>query len=61
MSVSGNGVISFDNITKVYTVSNEMRVTAVQGVSLDIACGEFVVITGRSGSGKRRCSAWPPG
>ena len=52
MSASGNATISLDNITKAYTISKEMRVPAVQGVSLDIACGEFVVITGRSGSGK---------
>jgi putative ABC transport system ATP-binding protein/lipoprotein-releasing system ATP-binding protein len=45
-------MIAVHDITKVYTVSRENRVLAVDRVSLDIERGEFVVITGRSGSGK---------
>jgi ABC-type lipoprotein export system ATPase subunit len=49
---SDGAMILLDNVTKIYTASKEMQVPAVQGVSLDVACGEFVVITGRSGCGK---------
>jgi ABC-type lipoprotein export system ATPase subunit len=52
MNVQEQAMIVFANATKIYTVSKEMSVTAVQDVSLQIACGEFLVITGRSGSGK---------
>ena len=45
-------MIHLENITKIYPLSQENTVSAVQGVSLDIAQGEFLVITGRSGSGK---------
>jgi ABC-type lipoprotein export system ATPase subunit len=45
-------MIELKNVHKTYTLSQENRVAAVNGVSLEIACGEFVVITGRSGSGK---------
>jgi ABC-type lipoprotein export system ATPase subunit len=45
-------MITLDNITKIYTLSKEQTVTAVQGVNLEIAPDEFVIITGRSGSGK---------
>jgi putative ABC transport system ATP-binding protein/lipoprotein-releasing system ATP-binding protein len=45
-------MIQLENISKAYPLSQENTVSAVQGVSLEIARGEFVVITGRSGSGK---------
>jgi len=45
-------MIAVHEITKVYTLSRENRVLAVDRVSLEIQPGEFVVITGRSGSGK---------
>jgi ABC-type lipoprotein export system ATPase subunit len=45
-------MIAVHEITKVYTLSRENRVLAVDRVSLEIEPGEFVVITGRSGSGK---------
>ena len=45
-------MIAFDKVTKVYSVSKDMRVTAVHEISLEVARGEFVVVTGRSGSGK---------
>jgi putative ABC transport system ATP-binding protein/lipoprotein-releasing system ATP-binding protein len=45
-------MIAVHDVTKVYTLSRENRVLAVDRVSLDIRSGEFVVITGRSGSGK---------
>jgi putative ABC transport system ATP-binding protein/lipoprotein-releasing system ATP-binding protein len=38
--------------SKIYSVSKEYQVLAVDRVSLEIERGEFVVITGRSGSGK---------
>jgi ABC-type lipoprotein export system ATPase subunit len=45
-------MIAVHDVTKVYTLSQENRVLAVDRVSLEIDPGEFVVITGRSGSGK---------
>lgn len=45
-------MISLRNVSKIYVVSKERIVPAVQEVSLDVERGEFVVITGRSGSGK---------
>ena len=45
-------MIALRNVTKTYQVSKEVAVTAVRNVSLNVDKGEFVVITGRSGSGK---------
>jgi ABC-type lipoprotein export system ATPase subunit len=45
-------MIVFENVTKIYPMSKENQVVAVQEVSLEIPRGEFLVITGRSGSGK---------
>ena len=43
--------ISVDNIHKYYTVGGQ-TVKALDGVSLDIADGEYVTVVGTSGSGK---------
>jgi lipoprotein-releasing system ATP-binding protein len=45
-------MITLENVSKIYRLSKENRVNAVQGVSLEIGQGEFMIITGRSGSGK---------
>ncbi|MEJ2210900.1 MAG: ABC transporter ATP-binding protein, partial [Anaerolineae bacterium] len=45
-------VILLRDVSKIYAVSKELIVPAVQGVDLEIERGEFAVITGRSGSGK---------
>jgi putative ABC transport system ATP-binding protein/lipoprotein-releasing system ATP-binding protein len=45
-------MIAVHDVTKLYTLSRENRVLAVDRVSLEIQPGEFVIITGRSGSGK---------
>ncbi len=44
-------LISIRNLSKTYTVG-QSRIHALNGVSLDVAEGEFVTVTGRSGSGK---------
>ncbi len=44
-------IISLDNVWKNYQVG-DVKVSALRGVSLDINLGEFVAITGASGSGK---------
>jgi ABC-type lipoprotein export system ATPase subunit len=44
-------LLSFDAVAKDYTNEGE-RVRALDGVSLDIAAGEFVALVGRSGCGK---------
>jgi ABC-type lipoprotein export system ATPase subunit len=55
-SPSKNGgneaMILLRDVSKIYAVSKELIVPAVQEVDLEIERGEFAVITGRSGSGK---------
>jgi putative ABC transport system ATP-binding protein len=46
-----HGRLQLDDVTKLYVVG-ETRVKALDGVSLDVGEGEFVVILGPSGSGK---------
>jgi putative ABC transport system ATP-binding protein/lipoprotein-releasing system ATP-binding protein len=45
-------MIALHDVHKVYTLSKENRVLAVDGVNLEVERGEFVILTGRSGSGK---------
>ena len=45
-------MIELNNVEKTYTIAKSNTVQAVRGVSLKVKRGEFVVITGRSGSGK---------
>ena len=45
-------MIRLDQVTKIYPLSKQNSVTAVQDVSLEVAQGEILMIVGRSGSGK---------
>jgi ABC-type lipoprotein export system ATPase subunit len=45
-------MIILEDVTKIYPMGKGAAVTAVSGVSLEIADGEFAMIVGRSGSGK---------
>lgn len=44
-------LLSLDRITKIFTRGEE-EIHAIDGMSLEVAAGEFVAITGASGSGK---------
>lgn len=45
-------MLSFNNVTKEFRLDEENTITPVRNVSLEIEEGEFIVITGRSGTGK---------
>jgi ABC-type lipoprotein export system ATPase subunit len=45
-------VISFTNVTKEYKLDEKRRIVPVNDVSLQVERGEFIVIIGRSGTGK---------
>ena len=45
-------MISFENVTKEYRLDNENTISPVRELNLQIEHGEFVVIVGRSGTGK---------
>lgn len=50
--MSANGtIVSIRNLSKIYA-QGEIRVTALDNISLDIAAGEFLTLMGPSGSGK---------
>ena len=46
-----NAIITLENVWKVYHMG-KVKVNALQGVSLHVKKGEFLAITGKSGSGK---------
>ncbi|MFH1171202.1 MAG: ABC transporter ATP-binding protein [bacterium] len=48
---ASQSILSVRNISKTYHLG-EVKVPALQGVSLEVAHGDFLVITGRNGSGK---------
>lgn len=49
---SDTKIIEIDNLFKIYNISEEVNVKALNGISLDIMKGEFISIMGASGSGK---------
>ncbi len=50
--VAGQAAVSLDGVTRRYRVDAEQAITALDGVSLDIAAGAAVAVSGPSGSGK---------
>jgi len=49
-------VISVRNLVKTYIVG-EVQVRALRGINLDVQRGEFLAVSGTSGSGKFPCTA----
>ena len=47
-----NTIIKLENITKIYEINKNNKVTALDNINLDIKEGELVVLKGASGSGK---------
>jgi putative ABC transport system ATP-binding protein len=45
-------MLVFENVTKSFRLDAENTITPVRNVSLEVEDGEFIVITGRSGTGK---------
>jgi putative ABC transport system ATP-binding protein len=50
--VAGQGAIALDGVRRRYRIDDEQAITALDGVSLDIAEGSAVALSGPSGSGK---------
>jgi putative ABC transport system ATP-binding protein len=45
-------MLSFKNVTKDFQLDKQTKISPVRNINLDIAQGEFVIIVGRSGTGK---------
>lgn len=45
-------MLSFENVTRVFKLDEETSITPVRDVTLQVEKGEFVIILGRSGTGK---------
>ena len=53
----GHAAIELRGISKSYGIGNDQQVRAADDVSLNIAVGAFVALTGASGSGKLHLAA----
>jgi ABC-type lipoprotein export system ATPase subunit len=45
-------MLSFNGVTKKFWLDEQTSITPVQNVTLDVKLGEFIIIVGRSGTGK---------
>ncbi len=52
LTATDSTLYRLEDLTRVYGASERTRVQALDGISLEIAGGDFVVIVGASGSGK---------
>ena len=47
-----DNIIEIQDLKKIFSISEDVSVSAIKGISLDISRGEYVSIMGASGSGK---------
>ncbi len=45
-------MIKLENVTKIYEINNDHKVTALENINLEFKEGELIVLKGASGSGK---------
>ena len=50
--INENIIIRLENISKIYDMGDDIKVKAVDGLSLEIKEGDFIAVMGPSGSGK---------
>lgn len=49
---SDKKIIEINDLYKIYRISEEINVNALNGISFDVSKGEFIAVMGASGSGK---------
>ena len=50
--MQNNSIIKLDNITKIYEINKNHKITALDNINLEFQDGELIILKGSSGSGK---------